>query len=78
MGDLLHFPNKQLLPYEVLADVAERVEQGKVKHLMCIVVEEDTATFVAMTSIPAFMAVYMAWYAEQQVRKLMQENGMNV
>jgi hypothetical protein len=76
VSNIINFPNAQLTVEETLADALARAKEGKVKHAMVITVDQDTNTQLAMSTIPAFWAVYMAWYADKVVERLMQQQGM--
>lgn len=71
-----NFPNCKLTVEETLAEAVERAKAGKIKHVMIVTVDQDTNTQLAMSTLPAFWAVYMAWYADKVVQRLMRDGGM--
>lgn len=74
--NIINFPNCKLTVEETLADAVARAKEGKIKHVMVITVDQDTNTQLAMSTIPAYWAVYMAWYADKVVQRLMTQQGM--
>lgn len=76
MTNIITFPNSQLTVEETLAEAVERAKAGKIKHVMIVTVDQDTNTQLAMSTLPAFWAVYMAWYADKVVQRLMRDGGM--
>lgn len=76
MTNIITFPNSKLTVEETLAEAMTRAKDGKVKHVMVITVDQDTNTQLAMSTIPAYWAVYMTWYADKVVQRLMQQQGI--
>jgi hypothetical protein len=74
--NIITFPNSKLTVEETLTEALARAKDGKVKHVMVITVDENTNTQLAMSTIPAYWAVYMAWYADKVVQRLMTQQGM--
>lgn len=76
MTNIIEFPNSKLTCEETVADVLEQVREGKVKHVMIVTVGDDTNVKLAMSTIPAYWAVYMAWYADKVIQRLMAQQEM--
>lgn len=75
-ADIINFPNSKITVEETIDDVQERVKDGKVKHIFIVTVDHDTNTMIAMSSLPAYWGVYMAWWADKEIQKLMKRGGM--
>jgi hypothetical protein len=76
MDNVIQFPSGKVTVEEVLADLTERVATGSIKHLMVVTMDDITSVKCAMSTLPAFNAVYMNFLQRLTIEALMRDNGM--
>lgn len=76
MSNVIPFPNSKVTVEEILRDLTERVAAGKVKHLLVVTMDHDSDTKCAMSTLPAFNAVYMNFLQRMTIETLMRDGGL--
>jgi hypothetical protein len=76
LSNVIQFPNSKITVMETIEDVLAAAKEGKIKHVMIISIGDDTNVWTAMSTMSAYWAVYLTWYADKAVQKLMKEGGL--
>ena len=76
MDNILQFPGGKITPTEVIKELTAAIAAGEVHHVLVATWGPDCTVRVAMSSLPAFAAIYMNQVQRLKIEALMRENGM--
>lgn len=78
MSNVINFPEHRgrITAEEIIKDLQAAHARDEIEHIVVVTMDKETSTHVAMSTLPAHMAVYMNNFLRLSIETLMRDSGM--